>query len=188
MTGVWSLPTSTEINGRVYAIHTDFRDILDILCHLDDPDEPVFIRWQIALALFYEDWQTIPASDREGALAFLANFISCGQPDDPRKKPHKLIDWQQDAGIIVADINKVAGCEVRALPYLHWWTFIAYFNAIGEGQLATLLRVRSKLQRGQKLEAWEKNYYRKNKLLVDLTPRYTAEEKAERTRLQEMLG
>lgn len=187
MTKAWILPTSVTIGGRTYHICTDYRDILEIIDRLDNPAEPAFIRWHIALALFYKDWQNIPPTNQQEAMTYLANFIACGQPDDPQKKPRKLLDWQQDAGIIVADINKVAGCEVRSLPYLHWWTFIAWFNAIGEGQLSTLLRVRDKVQRGQKLDGWEKDYYRENKTRVDLKRRYTAEEEAERARLRELL-
>ena len=95
---------------------------------------------------------------------------------------------EQDAPLIAADINKAAGCEVRALPYLHWWTFMAWFNSIGDGQLATLLRVRSKLHHGQKLQPWEQDYYRKNKAMVDLRPRLNPAEIAERQRLQRLLA
>ena len=91
------------------------------------------------------------------------------------------MDWEQDAPLIAADINKAAGCEVRALPYLHWWTFMAWFNSIGDGQLATLLRVRSKLRHGQKLQPWEQD-------MVDLRPRLNPAEIAERQRLQRLLA
>ena len=102
----------------------------------------------------------------------------------------QLRTWgrEQDAPLIAADINKAAGCEVRALPYLHWWTFMAWFNSIGDGQLATLLRVRSKLHHGQKLQPWEQDYYRKNKAMVDLRPRLNPAEIAERQRLQRLLA
>ena len=88
----------------------------------------------------------------------------------------------------VADVNKVAGTEIRAIPFLHWWTFMAYFNAIGEGQLSTLVSIRDKLRRGKKLEKWEQEYYRKNKERVDLRKRYSAEELAEQQRLKMLLG
>lgn len=184
----WTLPTAVEVGGRRCAVRTDYREILGVIAALEAPDDPPFVRWRVAMALFYEDWRAIPEADAGEAMARLADFIACGQQDDPHKKPRKLLDWQQDAGIIVADINKVAGCEVRALPYLHWWSFLAWFNAIGEGQLSTLLRVRDKVQRGKKLESWEKDYYRANKARVDLRRPYSAEEQAERDRLNALLG
>ena len=90
--------------------------------------------------------------------------------------------------MIVADVNKVAGTEIRALPFLHWWTFVSYFNAIGEGQLSTLVSIREKLRKGKKLEKREQEYYRKNKDKVDLKKRYSAEELAEQERLKKLLG
>ncbi|MDY4880321.1 MAG: hypothetical protein SO137_08010, partial [Gemmiger sp.] len=91
-------------------------------------------------------------------------------------------------GVIVADVNRVAGQEVRALPFLHWWTFVAYFNAIGEGQLSTLLRVRNKLRRGRRLDPWEMDYYRENRALVDGREPPTAQEQAEKARLERILA
>lgn len=184
----WELPTALEVGGRQLEIRSDYRDILDIIARLEDDSEPEFVCWRVAMALFYPEWKAIPPQDIDEALQRMTGFIACGRQDDPHKKPRKLLDWQQDAGTIVADINKVAGCEVRALPYLHWWTFISYFTAIGEGQLSTLVHIRDKVQRGKKLDDWEKDYYRENRDRVELRRRYTAEEQAERDRLNAMLG
>lgn len=183
----WSLPERVTVAGREYAIHADFRDILNIIRRLEDPDEPEFVRWTVALALFYEDWQSIPPAHRGEAMEQLARFIACGREETARPGP-KLLDWEQDAGVIVADVNRVAGCEVRALPFLHWWSFAAWFHAIGEGQLSTLVSIRDKLRRGKPLEKWERDFYRENKSRVDLKQRYSAEERAEQERLKRMLG
>ncbi len=180
----WQLPETAEIGGVTYPIHADFRDILEIFQYLDDPDQPEYIRWRIALALFYEG--EIPQKDWQEAMEYLSAFLSCGEQD--AKPGPKLLDWEQDAQMIVADVNKVAGTEVRALPFLHWWTFMAYFNAIGEGQLSTMVSLRDKLRRGKKLEKWEREFYQKNKARVDLKKRYSAEELAEQARLKAILG
>lgn len=184
----WTLPTTVEIGGRVYGIHTDFRDILDIMEHLQDPDKPEFVRWYTALALFYEDFDTMPAADRAAAMEWLCWFIRGGQEEDSKQADAPLLDWSQDCMAIVADVNRVAGCEIRALEDLHWWTFLAWFNAVGEGQLSMLVGIRQKLRKGKKLEKWEQEYYRANKTRVDLKRRYSAEEQAEQERLRKMLG
>ena len=57
----WRLPTRLEVGGKVYPIHSDYRDILDILHRLNDASEPEFIRWRVTLALFYEG--DLPRSD-----------------------------------------------------------------------------------------------------------------------------
>ena len=181
----WQLPDRAVIGGREYPIHADYRDILEIFGYLEDPALPEYLRWQIALALFYEG--QIPPEDHREAMAYLAEFINGGQPQAGPPGP-KLLDWQQDAPAIAAEVNKAAGCEIRAIPFLHWWTFLAYFNAIGQGQLSTIVAIRDKLRRGKALEGWEKDFYRENKARVDLKPRYSPQELEEQARLQALLG
>ena len=181
----WELPVVACIGGKNYTIHADYRDILEIFTYFEDPELPEYLRWQIALALFYEG--DIPPEHQQEAMEYLTAFINCGKPEAGRPGP-KLLDWEQDALTIVADVNKVAGREIRAMPFLHWWTFMAWFHAIGEGQLSTLISIRDKLARGKKLEQWEQEYYRKNKDRVELKKRYSAEERREQERLKALLG
>lgn len=183
----WGLPTSVELGSETYAIETDYRDILEIIKVLSDPDTAETERIYVSMALFYDDFAAMPESDWPQAVDEMMRFIAVGEEDDGHPAP-QLIDWEQDETMIAADINKAAGCEVRALPYLHWWTFVAYFGAIGEGQLSTVVAIRDKLRRGKKLEKWEREYYQKNKARIQLRPKYTAEELAEQTRLKELLG
>ena len=180
----WSLPETAEIGGELYDLNTDYRDILEIIGYLNDPDRPEYLRWRIAIALFYQG--EIPQENQYEAMEFLAAFISCGE-SDPKHGP-KLMDWEQDALAIVADVNKVAGTDVRSLPYLHWWTFLSFFQAIGEGQLSTIVSIRDKLRKGKKLEKWEQDYYRENKSRVDFKKKYSAEDMAEQDRLKRLLG
>lgn len=181
---LWDLPQTAEIGSTTYDLNTDFRDILEIMGYLGDENNPEYLRWRIAIALFYEG--DIPQEHQQQAMEYLADFITCGQQRD--KPAPRLLDWEQDAQIIVADVNKVAGMEIRAVPYLHWWTFLSYFHAVGEGQLSTLVSIRDKLRRGKKLEKWEQDYYRGNKDRVDLKPKYSAEDLAEQERLEKLLG
>ena len=72
---------------------------------------------------------------------------------------------------------------MRALPYLHWWSFLGWFAAIGEGPLATAVAIRDKLRRGKKLEGWELDYYRAHRARIDLRAPLSAEERAAREEL-----
>ena len=181
---LWELPRSASVGGREYEIRTDFREILKIIEELNNPDIPEWIRWHIAIGSFFVG--EIPAENKREAMNFLAEFISYQELET--KPGPVLMDWKQDAKAIVADVNKVAGKEVRAMPYLHWWTFLSYFHAIGEGQFSTMVSIRDKLRKGRQLEKWEKEYYRENKERVDLKKRYSAEELAEQQRLKNLLG
>ena len=159
MTGAWTLPKSANICGVEYPINTDYRDILEIMEYLNDTSKPEYLRWQIAIGLFYDG--KIPYQNQQEAMEYMAKFISYGE--DKSKPGPKLLDWEQDAQLIVSDINAVAKTEIRALPYLHWWTFLSYFYCIGEGQLSTIVSIRSKRRKGKKLEKWEEEYYKENK-------------------------
>ena len=184
MTG-WELPREADIGGRTYRLHTDYRQILKIFACLQQEDIPEFIRWQIALELFFGE--QIPDEGFQQAAEYFRWFVSCGQEEGETPGPC-LIDWEQDAQVIVSDVNRAAGQEIRSLPYLHWWTFLGWFHSIGEGNLSTLVSVRNKLNRGKKLEKWEQEYYRQNKNMVKMRKKYSASELAEQEQLQKLLG
>lgn len=180
---LWQLPRQAVIGGKEYEIHPDFRDILEIFGYLNDSELPEPFRWRIALALFYDG--EIPAEHRREAMEYLAGFIRYGMEEKPGPR---LLDWQQDAAAIISGVNAAAGQEVRSLPFVHWWTFLSWFSAIGQGELATVVAIRSKLARGQKLSDSEQDFYQQNREKVDLKPRYTAEELEERKRLNALLA
>lgn len=183
----WGLPKELEVNGHQYAINADFRDVLEVIDWLNNQNEEEQVRLYVAYQLFFDDWDNIPQCDQVEAVRQMMVFIAGGVEDTSPPGP-RVIDWQQDQSMIVADINKVAGCEIRAIPFVHWWTFLAWFNGIGEGQLSTVVSIREKRRKGKKLDDWEREYYLQHKAEVDLKPRYTAEEKAERERLRKLLG
>ena len=184
MTG-WELPTSVELGGAYYAVNTDFRDILEIINYLQNPEDTPQLRIMVALALFYDNWECVPKEHWQEAMQQLMWFISGGEEEQDDRPSPKLIDWEQDKGLIVSDINCVAGCEIRALPHLHWWTFLSWFGGIGEGRLSTVVAIRNKLRKGKKLEKWESEYYRENRSVVDFHRKYTSEEDA---LLMDLLG
>ena len=184
MTG-WELPAEAVIGGKTYRIRTDFRDILEIFAWLQDESKPEFLRWYVALALFFEG--EIPEEDFPEAAAYFRWFVNCGQAEAENPGP-ELLHWQRDAQDIVADVNKVAGREIRELSHLHWWTFLGWFHSIGEGNLSLLVSVRDKLRRGKKLEPHEQEFYRRNRGRVNGYKKYSARELAEQERLKKLLG
>ena len=130
---------------------------------------------------------TSPRENRQEAAERMAEFIACGKTQG-KPGAKREIDWQQDAELIVGGVNKVAGGEVRALPYLHWWTFIAYFMNIGSGPLATVVASAISWQKGKNSKNGNSRFYRENKEIVDLRPQLTKEEEAEKQRLLALLG
>lgn len=181
MADLWQLPQTLTVGGKDYPIRADFRQVLQVLETLEDPDLPPFLRWQVALNLFYR--AQIPRQHRAEAAQALADFLTCGQESAPGPK---LLDWQQDAGLIIAEVNRAAGKELRQEEFVHWWTFLGWFHSIGQGQLQDVVGIRDKLGRGQKLDAWEQEFYRRNRDRVDLR-RCSPEARQEKQRLIAML-
>lgn len=181
---LWSLPEVAVIGGVSYPIRADFREVLQVIQVLNDPRWPVSMRWLVAVELFYRG--EIPGEHLQDAIGWLSRFLTAGQEEQGQGL--RLLDWEQDGALIVADVNKVAGTEVRSLSFLHWWTFLSYFMGIGEGQLSTVVAIREKLAKGKKLDGWEQEFYRKHKQRVELKKRYTPAELQEKQRLEELLG
>lgn len=181
----YCLPVKADLGGEEFPVHADFRDILEIFSYLEDPSLPEMIRWRIAVALFYD--RQVPEEKLQQAMEYLAFFITGGEKE-AGGRARKLLDWEQDGNLIIAEVNKVCHQEIRALPFLHWWTFLGWFHAVGQGQLSTVVALRDKLQRGKKLESWEKEFYRENKARVDLKKRYTPEELGQKQALEALLA
>ena len=182
MTELWSLPQKAVFGQEEYPFNGDFRNILQIISHWNDESIPALFRWRIALKRFY--MRPVPREHWEKAMDYLAHFVC---PDASGGNGPKLLDWDLDAELIVADVNRVAGCEIRALPFVHWWTFLSWFHGVGEGQLATVVAIRDKLRRGKKLEPWEQTYYRDNHDRIAMRPTLSPEERLQKQQLEMLL-
>lgn len=183
----YDLPTSLTIGGVGYHIRYNWRAILDILIACADPELDEQHKAYCMLHIFYPDFEKIPAEHWEEACKKACEFIDCGQKDDGRPKP-KMIDWEQDASIIIPEINKIAGKEVRLYPDIHWWTFFGWFMCIGDGLLASILHIRQKKNKHKKLEKWEQEFYDANKAAIDMKSPETEEIRAEKDSILKWLG
>ena len=184
---IGQLPTSLDVNGRQYAIRTDFRDVLKILCAFSDPELEDGEKVYICLVILFEDFDSIPANDYEAAFKAALSFIDNGAKAEEKKSP-RVMDWEQDAPLLFPAINKVAGREVRSAEYIHWWTFIGYYMEISEGVFSSIISLRLKKARGKRLEKWEQEFWNANKAACVLTPKLTAEEQAAKDKLNALLG
>ena len=181
------LPKSIEINGKEEPIRTDFRDILVIFSAFNDEELSPQEKYMVCLTIFYKNFQNMNEDNYEEAYAKAIDFLTLGIKDKDNDTP-KLMDWEQDEALVFSAVNKVAGVEVRALDYVHWWTFMGYYTAISDSLFSEVVNIRAKRQKGKKLEANELDFYRKNKDMVDLKIRYTREEIKEREEIKKMLG
>ncbi len=182
---LWELPVSLTIAGTEYPIRTDYRAVLDILCCYRDPEYEQDEKCLICLKILFVDFDRLPPERYEEALMAAMAFIDhTGREAAPEKRPSpRLMDWEQDAPLIIPAVNRVLGKEIRALEYLHWWTFLDAFQETGDCLFSQVVNIRRKKAKGKKLEKYEQEFYRDSKALCDLKKRYTQEEKQEQERL-----
>lgn len=183
---VYELPTSLTIGGVGYPIRYSWTAALDILAACADPDLDEYAKAACLLQILFPDHESIPTEHLGEACQKASDFIDCGQKDDGKVRP-KMIDWAQDAAIIIPEINKVACREIRLDPNIHWWTFYGWFMGIGDGLLASVLHVRQKKAKGKKLESWEREFYEENKALVDFKTADNDEIRAEKANILKFL-
>lgn len=177
---MYELPT--ELCGL--KIRSDYRAVLDIISALNDPDLSDQEKALITVQILYEDWEKI--TDLQEAINQAFWFINLGSVSSDNYHP-KLMDWEQDFSIIVTSINRVIGQEIRALDYLHWWTFVGAYYEIGDSLFSNIISIRSKKQKGKKLENYEQQFYSENRDLIDLKSHYSKAEQDEIDRLNSLL-
>ena len=185
MTG-YTLQTSVCAGGVEYPIRTDFRAVLDVLCAMNDPELDGRAKTAVLVEIMFPNWQDIPIEHIEECCKQACDFIDCGNRDDGKPHP-KMIDWEQDADLIVPAINRVTGKEIRSVDYMHWWTFWGAYMEIGDCLLSNVLNIRDKKARHKKMEKHEQEFYRENKHLVDFKHKESEEEKAARENIEKWL-
>ncbi len=196
---IGALPEVLTVGGEDYPIRTDYRNILQVFEAFQDPDLHLEEKWIVAIYLMFEEFScdddVLEAAqngfDLEEAMKQISWFISAGQPEK-QVLEQPTYNWTQDEQMIFSAVNKVAGRETRELEYLHWWTFLGYFNEVGEGTFSFIVGIRHKLNKGKKLEKHEKEFLSHNKELVlmkkPLTKEEQEQEDAYKSLLDEVLG
>lgn len=169
---MYSLQTTISVNQASFGITDkgDFRMVLDCFKALNDEELSDTEKMYASLIIFYEDINSIEdiyanAEYIEGLQIEMMKFFNGGEPEDEQSakaKQYRLIDWDKDSNLICSAINNVAKTEVRALDYLHWWTFLGYYMAIGDCALTTIITIRSKIAKNEKLEDYEKKFRNEN--------------------------
>lgn len=168
---MYELPTSVTINGHEFTITNkgDYRMVLDCFGALRDTEMSESLRVLASLLIFYnefncrEDIGQYSEDTVKKLVEEMYRFFNQGQDQSiGYKADASLIDWEKDSLLICSAINPVANQEIRLVPYMHWWTFLGYYMAIGESTLSTVMSIRSKIVKHEKLEKWEQKFRRDN--------------------------
>lgn len=183
---IGELTKTLKVNNVEWAIRSDFRVALNIFEAFNDPELNGREKTTVMLDLLYEDFKSMHSNDYDEAIKQALWYLDGGKNYENAKNTKKVMDWEQDEQIIFSAVNKVASKEIREEKYLHYWTFLGYFNEIGEGLFTTVISIRQKKNRGKKLEKYEQDFYRNYKDLIDLKEKYTEQEQEEMERLKKL--
>lgn len=166
---MYNIPTSITIQDKSFGIRDkgDYRVVLDCFSALNDTELSNQERMIAALIIFYEDLNSVDDIDKipdmEQAINEMYRFFNCGEEESVGAKfNYRLIDWDKDSQMICAAINKVANTEIRLAPYIHWWTFMGYYTAVGDSLLAQVVGIRHKIVTNKTLEKYEQQFRRDN--------------------------
>ena len=175
---MWDLPTAVEINGKEFAIRNkcDYRVVLDVISVLKDNELNQEEKIKCSLFIFYENAKEI--TNIQEAVNAMLKIINNGEDEDenePSKPP--IMDWEHDFPQLAPPVSRVLGYSVRdANNYTHWYDFIGAYMEIGECSFSNIISIRSKRQKGKKLDKQEEEFYRNNKKMIDLPQNLTEEE------------
>ena len=158
--------------------------VLDCFAALNDTELPKEDRLIAALIIFYEDFNDIEdvlyCKDVEILVKEMYKFFNCGEASGVGNKvKHNLIDWEQDQQFICSAVNNVAKKEIRLEEYVHWWTFMGYYLAIGESPMSTIVAIRHKIVEGKKLEKYEQEFRHDNPQYFDWNSKSVEEQETQ---------
>lgn len=165
---MFELPTTITLPSGEFDIRSkgDYRIVLDCFEILNDRELTKQERILSCLIVFYDNMSDIDSLNVLGNLDVatkeMFRFFNCNQQEVKQQHNYRLLDWSVDAQLIASGVNSVINTEVRALEYLHWWTFMGYYNAIGESTLSTVVSIRHKMAKNKKLEKYEQEFKNDN--------------------------
>lgn len=167
---IWDLPVSVETDGKEYKIRNDcdFRVVLDVIAVLNDNELDEESKIRCALFIFYENLDG--CTDIQSAIDEMMKIINLGEeiaPEDESKP--KMMDWEHDYNNLTPPISRVLGYSVRdSKNYTHWYDFVGAYMEIGDCYFSQIISIRSKRQKGKKLDETDRAFYREHKRDIDL--------------------
>ena len=177
------LPTKLNVNGVLRDIRSDYRNILRIFTAMNAKELKDEEKVLICLRRMYTHFDDIPKSDYKAAYEAAVAFIECNTKEKKERPP--IVNWDKDEQLIFAEVNKVAGQEIRAVPYLHWWSFLGYFQCVDQnGTWGFILTIRQKRAMHKKLESHESEFFNANRELCEVGEYVSPKDQAQDFALQ----
>lgn len=135
-----ALPEAVEIDGVLYPIATDFRDIVQLMDMLQLPEAemPDEIKKEAAMQYFTARrppsrtaaldalWRFITMREvslSEEKRRLRAEAIGDVEPEEDAASGPAVLSYRWDAGYIYAAFLAIYRIDIFRVEYLHWWLF-----------------------------------------------------------------
>lgn len=183
----YDLPTSLIVGEVAYPINYGWRNAVEIL-KISGSQKFTSTEKLLAMVdkLFFKI-ENIPPEFIMEAAAKAKEFLDCGEKPSGKVRP-KLMDWEQDAPLIVSAINKEAGKDIRLDPNNHWWTVYNWFRNSSGGLWSNVLHLRIKMNEGKELTKEERRFLNENLEMIELKNKDTDATRRAKDELKELLN
>lgn len=168
-----SLPTALTVGGEEKSIRTDYRAALDCFLALTDIELDDYNKIEEVLEILYID--EIKPEHKQEAIDRAMWYLAGGEEKEPKKSP-QLVSWAQDFNYIASPVSEIVGQDIRGMEHFHWWSFLSAYMAIGDCLFAQIVRIRSMKAQGKKLDKSDREFYRRNRELIDIQKPMTERE------------
>ena len=145
-----ALPDTITVDGREYAIHTDFRDWIRFCEMLLDEELKEEEKVYIALMMYTEEQPDNIQLALKGLTDFYLMAEEVVEPKEvteseevEHENPKPIYDWSIDSAYIVGAFQKEYGIDLTNIKYMHWWRFKALFTSIIEFDLGERIGYRA---------------------------------------------
>lgn len=136
------LPATVRIGEAGVALRTGYRTGIQVARAADSGLPDAIIAGTIVRLYFGDNVPT----DTGAALEAAMRFHRCDEPipERSRRTPKRLLDWDHDAGMILADFRREYSIDLAdPQTRMHWWVFMAYFrNLSGASETKTAMYYR----------------------------------------------
>lgn len=166
---VTELPSFLEIEGKKFEIKTDFRDIIKIFSEISDEKLNDIEKIYIILDKLFLNSEIFGVEDIFSAFKKAKWFLDGGKDySENSKDTPKIFDWEQDFDFIISAVDQsVKTVEtVLDLKYMHWWTFLRKLSERKDTRLDSIITIRDKLNRHEKLDEFERRILSENHDLI----------------------
>ena len=164
---IGDLPSSINVAGKEYKIRCGFKDCLNIMAAFEDEELSNEEKLYVMLDVLYIEPDFNDSNIEEAVDKAILFLLAGRQPQKSDEKP--LSRLEKDEQLIFSAVNEVAHTDIRMDPNIHYWTYLSYVQAISSKSLfSSVVHIRDKLNRGEKLDKEEKKFYKDNKEMIDL--------------------